>query len=143
MPEPVGPVTRTRPFLRIGKFLQDRRQTQILDRQNVGRNQTKDRRDAVFLLEEIRAIARHPRHFVTEIDIGGFFEDLDLSFRRDLINHRFEFVVLQRWIIDADQLAVDAQHRRIVGGEVKVGSLLLSDISLKNESMRAMGDGPA
>jgi hypothetical protein len=33
---------------------------------------------------------------------------------------------LQRRIVDADELAVDAEHWRVVGGEMKVGCLLLA-----------------
>ena len=64
-------------------------------------------------------------NFVTEIDVGGFLEELDFPFRRDLINHRLEVVVPKRRIIDAHEFAIDAEHRRIVGGEVKVRGFLL------------------
>ena len=96
LPEPVGPVTRIRPFLSSGNFFKHRRQTQFIDGQNLGRDQAEDSGNTVFLLEKIRAITRHPRHLVTEVDIGRFFEDFDFSLRRDLIDHRLEVVVLQR-----------------------------------------------
>ena len=78
------------------------------------------------MLEEIGAITRHARHFIAKIDVGRFFEEFDFPFRRDFIDHRFEFIIPQRWEIDADQFAIDAEHRRVVGREMKIGSLLLS-----------------
>ncbi len=87
-------------------------------------NRAERGRDAVFLLEKIDTVTHHVRHFVAKVDIEGFFELLDLSFGRDLVNHRLEVVVLQGRKIDAHQVAVDAQHRRIIGREMKVGSLL-------------------
>jgi hypothetical protein len=78
------------------------------------------------LLEEIRAIARHPRHLVAKVDVGSFLEDLDLTFGGNFVDHRLEFVVLERWIIDPDELTVYPEHRRIVCSEMKVGCLLLA-----------------
>ena len=113
-------------LLEHGKFLQDGRQIQIVARQYRRRNQTENRGDTVFLLEEICAITGHARHFIAKIDVGGFLEDFDFSFGCDLINHRFQVVVSQRRVIHADEVAIDAQQRRVVGGEMKVGGLLLS-----------------
>ena len=78
------------------------------------------------MLEEIAAVTGHSWHFVAEIDVGSFFEDFDFSFGSDLVNHRLQLIILERWIIDADQLAVNAKHGRVVGGEMKVGSLLFA-----------------
>src|SRR5262249_11376118 len=60
-----------------------------------------------------------------KIDIQLFFEFLDFPFRRNLVDHCFQLVVLKWRIIDADQIAIDAQHRRVVGRKMKVGGLLL------------------
>ena len=76
------------------------------------------------MLEEIDAVTHHVWHLVAEIDVEIFLELFDLTFRRDLVDHRLEVVVFQRRKIDADQFAVDAQHRRVVGRKVKVGGLL-------------------
>ena len=121
-----GPRHQNEPLLQHRKFFEDWREPEVLHSQYLRRNQAKHGRDSVFLLEEIRAITRHAWNFVTEIDIGSFFEDLDLPFRGDLINHRLELVVFERGIIHADELAVDAEHGRITCGEMKVGCLLLS-----------------
>src|SRR2546423_6415992 len=111
-------------FLQKGEFFQYRRQSQIVDRQYLRWNQTKDRGNPVFLLEEIGAITGDARHFVAKVNIEILFENFDLGLRRDLINHGFKFLVFEGWIIHPDEVGVDPQHRRIIGGKVEVGRLL-------------------
>src|SRR5947207_5932243 len=61
-------------FLKKGELFQYRRQSQILNRQHLRWNQTKDRRNPVFLLEEIDAITGDARHFIAKVNIEIFFE---------------------------------------------------------------------
>ena len=82
-------------------------------------------RDAVLLVEKVGAVAGKAGELVAEIDIARFLENLDLVLRGDLVNERLEVVVLHGGHVDADELAMDAQHRRIAGGEMKVRSVLL------------------
>ena len=112
-------------LLQQRKLFQDRRHVELFQRLDIRRDRAEHRRDAVFLLEKIRAITSDARHFVTKIDIVCFLENLDLYLWRDLVNHGLEVVILQRRIIHANELAVDAEHRRVVGREMQVGSLLL------------------
>src|SRR5947209_8514118 len=56
--------TQDKPFLEHGKFFQDHRKTQLIDRQHGGRDEAEDSGNAIFLLEEVRAIASNARHFV-------------------------------------------------------------------------------
>ena len=112
-------------LLEHGKSFQDRRETKLVQGHDVRRNQAKDGGDTVFLLKEVRAVAGDSRHFVSEVDVGSFFEDFDFSLRRNLVNHRLELVALQRREIHPHQIAIDAQHRRIACGKMQIGSLLL------------------
>src|SRR3954469_4477447 len=59
-------------LLQHWKFFQDRREIEFLNRQNLGWNQTKDRRDTIFLLEKICTIPGLPRNFVAKVDVGRF-----------------------------------------------------------------------
>src|SRR5207249_8186505 len=68
-------------FLEKREFFQHWRQSQIVNRQHFRWNQTKDRGNPVFLLEEIGAITSDPRHFVAKVNIESFFEMFDLCFR--------------------------------------------------------------
>src|SRR5207253_6952581 len=72
-----------------------------------------------------RAVASDTGHFVSEVNVGSFFEDFDFCFGRNLVNHRLELVVLERREIHPHQIAIDAKHWRIVCGKMQVGSLLL------------------
>ena len=85
----------------------------MLDGEDGRRNQAEDSGDAVLLLKEIGAITRDAGNFVTEIDVGSFFKGLDLAFRRDLINHGLELVVFERGKINANEFAINSQHRRV------------------------------
>ena len=97
------------------KFFQDRRKTQLLDRQHLRRNRDgRPPRCRISAGKNSRDNGPDARNFVTEIDVGCFFEDLDLPFRRDLVDHRLEIVVFERRVIDTHQVAIDAEHGRIV-----------------------------
>ena len=81
--------------------------------------------NAILLVEEIGAEAGDVRDLVAEINVAGFFEDLDLVLGRDLIEHLLEIVVIERRMVHAMQLAVNPQHRVVARGKVQVRSLLL------------------
>ena len=98
---------------------------EILERKHLAGNLAEHRGDAVFLVEKIGAETGDVRDFVAEIDVAGFFETLDLIFRRDFVEHRLELVAFQRRIIHALQFAVDAQHGGVAGRKVQVRSFLL------------------
>ncbi len=113
-----------------GKFLQYSRQRrieflEILKRKHFARDLAENSRDAVFLIKEIGAKPRDIGDFVTEINIASFLEYLNLVFGRNFIEHLFELVVIQGWVIHALELAIDAQHGVVARGKVEVGSLLL------------------
>ena len=130
LPEPVGPVTTTRPRCSMAEFLQHGGQRrvellEILERKHLARNLAEHGGDAVLLVEEIGAEAGDVRDFVAEIHVAGFLEDLDLVLRRDFVEHRLELVVLERRMIHALQFAVDAQHGVVARRQVQVRGLLL------------------
>jgi len=79
----------------MGQFWQDGRQPQLFRRQNRTGNFPEDGGTPVFLHKKIGTVPGEPGNFVTEIDISGFLENLDLIFRCDLIKHSLEIVVFQ------------------------------------------------
>src|SRR5262245_50803823 len=107
------------------KLFQNGGQAEVVDGQYFRWDQAKHRRNAILLLKKIGPITSHSGHFVTEIDVGSFLENFYLTLRGNLVDHRFEIVVLQRWIIDPNQVAVNAEHWRVVRREVKIRGLLL------------------
>src|SRR5215471_11533732 len=98
---------------------------EILEGKDLARNLAEDGGDPMFLVEEIGAETGNVRDFVAEIDVAGFFELLYFVFWRDFIEHLFEIIVFQRRMVDALELAIDAEHRIIARSQVKVRSLLL------------------
>ena len=112
------------------EFLQYRRQRRIepfkiFKPQHPAGNLPEHGRDAVLLVEEIGAEPRDIRNLVAEIHITGFLEHFDLVLRRDLVQHSLEFIVLQRRMVHALQLAVNPEHWVVARRQVKVGRLLL------------------
>src|SRR5206468_2907900 len=81
-------------LMQCRKFLDDWRKPKLIDGQDFRRDLPEDRCDAVFLIKKIRAVSCFTRDFITEIDIPGLFENLDFKFRRNLIEHRLQFVIL-------------------------------------------------
>jgi len=107
-------------LLKHRKFFRHRRQAQLVRRENLARDEAEHRADAVLLVVEIRTVSREAGIFVAEVHIAGFLELLDLVFRCDLIDERLQIVAAERRRINAHHLAVDAEDRRVAGGEVQV-----------------------
>ena len=119
------PGDEDQPFLEQRKTLQHRRQTEVVAGEHLARDEPEHGGDAVLLVEEVGPVAGHAGDLVAEIHVARFLEDLDLHFRRDFVDHRLEFVVGQRGVIHADEVAVDAQHRRVARGKMEVRGFLL------------------
>ena len=139
LPQPVGPVTRTRPRGQHGELLEHRRQPELLGRQDVVRNLAEDRADPVLLHEEVGAEAGQARDLVAEIDVAGFLEDLDLVLGGDLVEHGAQVVVVEDLVLDPLQLAADAQRRAAAPTPGAGRRRPCSYISLKKASIFAIG----
>ena len=130
LPEPVGPVTTTRPRCSMQNFFS----TAGSGASNFSKSSNEStllgiwRNTAAMPFFWLKKLARKRemlRNFVAEIHVAGFFEDLDLVLRRDFVEHRLEIVVFQRRMIHAMQFAVDAQHGVVARRKVQVRGLLL------------------
>ena len=69
LPEPVGPVTSTRPRGRSARYLQTFGRLQVLHRRDLQRDDAEDGAHRVALLEDVRAEARHARDAVGEVEL--------------------------------------------------------------------------
>ena len=133
-----GARDQDKPFLVHGGLRQDRRQPQVLRRNDLARDQTEDGRAAIFLLEEIRPEARHAGDLVAEVHVAGLLVLLDLDLRGDLVEHRLELVVLRTLYL----MRSISPRSRMMGcwPETRCRSEApWSNISLKNASILAMG----
>ncbi|MFM1944769.1 MAG: hypothetical protein RI897_3751 [Verrucomicrobiota bacterium] len=98
---------------------------EVLEREHLGGDLAEDGGAAPFLVEEIGTEPGDTGDFVAEVDVTGFLVDFDLIIGGDLIEHRLEFVIVEGGIIYPVQFSVDAEHGRVSGREMEVGSLLL------------------
>src|SRR5208337_1642359 len=101
-----------------------RGEAKLLDCENFVRNLAKHRSDPVFLHEEIHPVTGKPWNFISEIEVSGFLEYLDLIFRGDLVEHRAQFVVVQNSIFYALQVASNPQNRLLPRNKMYVGGFL-------------------
>ena len=60
-----------------------------------------------------------------EVDLEEFLVVAALLVRHDVVDQRVDLLVVQRRDVDAAHVAVDADHRRQAGRQVKVGGLVL------------------
>src|SRR5436190_8325969 len=107
------------------EFLQYRRQRsveffEILKRKHLARNLAEHRRDAVLLVEKIRAKPGNVWDLVTEVHIASFFESLYFILWGNFVEHLFKLVIVQRWVLHTVQFTVNAEHRIIVRRKVQV-----------------------
>ena len=107
-------------LVQLGELFHDRRQAQLFGREDLRGNLAEDRGNAVLLVEEVGAETGHAGNFVAEVDVAGFFEDLDLVLRRDLVEHRLERVVLQRRVTDSLHFAANAHDGLRARSQVQV-----------------------
>src|SRR5215475_11657799 len=87
------PSYENEPFMQPGKFLDDRRKSQLIDSQYLRRDLPEHGGDAVNLIKKICAVSCFTGDFITEIDIPSLFEKLHFKFRRNLIQHRLQFII--------------------------------------------------
>ncbi len=107
------------------KFRDDRRKTQLGTGQDLGRDLPEDGADAVLLLEEIGPVSCKSGDLVSKVDVPRLFELLDLVFRRYLIEHRLQFVVVEDIVLHPLHFPADSQHGLLAGDEVEVRCPLL------------------
>ena len=113
------------PLVEHRRLFQDRRQTEVVRGQDLRGDLPEHRADAIPLLEEIGAEARDAGDLVSEVDVAGLFEDLDLVLRRDLVEHRAQIVIFQRIVLDPFELAVQAHDRLLTGHQMEIRRALV------------------
>src|SRR5438270_11480993 len=95
------------------ELLEHRRQRriellEILKRKHLARDLSENRRNTMLLVKEIGAKPRNVRNFIAEIPVLRLFELFKLKLRRDLIEHLFQLIALQRRLVHTLTLAIDA-----------------------------------
>ena len=86
LPEPVGPVTSTRPRGFVVNSWSDAGQPELLERLDVGRDRAEGRREALALVVGVDAEAGEPANAVGEVELAVDLEVLLLLGRRDPVD---------------------------------------------------------
>jgi len=71
-----------------------------------------------------RAKSRQTGELVTEVHVASFLESFNFHLRCDLIDERLQIVVRERRHVHTHEFAVNAEHGRIAGREMKVRGVL-------------------
>ena len=121
LPEPVVPVTSTRPRGSSGEPLDDLGQMQLLERRDLGRHLAHGDADAAALAEDVDAEAPEVRQRVGEVDLVVLAEPADLLVRHDRGRDVLGVFGRERRLVQEDELAVDADDRRAPRLDVEVG----------------------
>src|SRR3954468_13302767 len=128
LPEPVGPVTRTRPRL-LGEVVDGRRQPEVVDGDDVGRDQAEGGADGRALEVGVDAKARVAGHRVGEVDLPLGLELLALVVGEDRVDDLARVGRRQaRIALHPHEASADADHRRGAGGDVQVGGAARHDV---------------
>ncbi len=86
LPEPVGPVTRTRPRGLVGELVQARRQAELLERANVRGDEAERAGQRLALVIGVDAEARQAAQAVREVELAVDLQPLLLLGRRDPVD---------------------------------------------------------
>ena len=121
LPEPVGPVTRTRPERRWPNSLTTVRDAELLEGGDLGRDEPENGAVTVGLLEEIAAEPRVLIHLVGEVEIARGLVALPALRAGNLAQHVAHFLVGQEFLADGYDVAMAANLGRLALAEVKVG----------------------
>ena len=105
--------------------LEDRRCAEVVQRQDLGRNDTEDRGRATILVEGVDAEARKLRNLEGEVGLQEFLVVLALLVIHDVVHHAIDVFVGQRRHVDALDVTVNTNHRRHATGEVQVRRVVL------------------
>jgi hypothetical protein len=95
-------------FMKLCELLHDRRQAQLFGSEDSRGDLPEDGSNAVLLVEEVRTEPGHARDLIAKVHVPGLFKDLYFVLGRDLIEHPFESIVLQRRVIDSLHFAPDS-----------------------------------
>ena len=116
LPDPVGPVTSTRPRGFSHERANDRGQPQGVEPFDLPGNRTEDSRHRAALMEDVAAETRQALQTEREVELEIFFEAVLLHVGKHAVRQRLGVRRGERRHVQRAQLSVDAHARRAVGG---------------------------
>ena len=127
LPEPVGPVTRTNPRGRRTSSVNTGGVPNSLKSISLAGINRKHHPHAALLLEDRHAEPAHVAEGETEVAAAHLLQFLLAPLGRDALHQRHGVFRLQDLGFQPDQVAVDANHRRLAHGNVQVARLAVDD----------------
>jgi hypothetical protein len=113
----------------LGELVDRRREPEVVDRDEVGRDQAEGRADRRALEVGVDTEARVAGHRVSEVDLPVGLELLALVVGEDRVDDLAAVGGRQLGVaLDGDKAAADADHRRSAGGDVQVGRASRHDV---------------
>ncbi len=122
LPDPVGPVTSTRPRGFSHRVRTIGRQAQRVESLDFPGNRPEDRGDGAALVKDVAAEARQALQTEGKVQLEVFFQAVLLHVGKHAIGKRLRIRRRERRHVQRTQLAVDAHARRAVGRKVQVAA---------------------
>ena len=139
LPEPVGPVTRTRPRGFVGEVLEDVRKAELLERLQLGGDEAEGGAQALALEVDVDAEAREARDRVRDVDLALVSKMLLLLGREDPVQHPLGVLGGEaREVLEPLELAVDADDRLGADRHMQVRGALTTTCSSRSSTEEAV-----
>ncbi|MOA21017.1 hypothetical protein D3C78_1414940 [compost metagenome] len=113
------------PARRFGHFAKHLAHPQVFHGQDFRRNGPKHRPRTAILVEGVDPEPCDARNIEGKIGLQKLFVIYSLPVVHDVVDQFMNLLVVQRWQVDAPDIAIDADHRRQPGGQVQVRRALL------------------
>lgn len=115
--------------LQVGDLVKHGRQSQVGDREDLGRNDAEDGADSAVLKEEIAAEPRHSFQFIRGIEVPVLLEDVPLLGRQDFVEHLREGRIGEYRSGRAVHLAFQPEDGRIAHGQMQIAPSRFQQLS--------------
>jgi hypothetical protein len=125
LPEPVGPGDEDRGRAPCAELLEDGPQAELLHRRDDGRNRAHHRARTAVLVEHVHAVATDAGDLGREVDLEVLLEERLLAGVHDRLDQRLHGGRIQPLALQARQVAVQPDRRRLPRRKVQVRRTLL------------------
>ena len=127
LPEPVGPGHEDEAAGPVAERLDDGRDAELLEAEDLVGDLPEDRRDGAALHEDVAAEAREALHAEGEVELEVLLEAVLLDVRQDRVAELLRLRDGQRGVVQRLDVAVDPDHRRRIRRDVEVRAAALDE----------------
>ena len=120
LPEPVGPVTRIRPFSLSQSCRTIGRHVKLFERKNFCRNRPEDCAFPASLHEDIDAEAGDISHLERKVTLMMLFKDSPLRIAHHVVDHGMDFLLAEGRMVQLFDFAIQPQHGWFAGAQMTI-----------------------